>query len=211
MQILSHRGQWTSQPEKNSSVAFERSFENRFGTETDIRDCGGKLVISHDAPVGQPMGLEHFLENYVKVGLGLPLALNIKADGLQKLLTSILEKFDVQQHCFVFDMSVPDMLGWLKTSIAVFTRHSDIEPEPVLYDRVQGVWLDSFYSTWWNADTIRRHLDRGKRVCVVSPELHGRDHAQAWDILATCTDCGPELMICTDAPEEISRKRTQQL
>jgi len=202
MQILSHRGQWTSQPEKNSSVAFERSFENRFGTETDIRDCGGNLVISHDAPVGQPMELERFLEIYTKIGLELPLALNIKADGMQKLLTSILEKFKVMQHCFVFDMSVPDMLGWLKTAMPVFTRHSDIEPDPVLYDRVQGVWLDGFYSTWWNADTIRRHLDRGKRVCVVSPELHGRDPVQAWDILATCNDCGPALMVCTDAPED---------
>jgi hypothetical protein len=210
MQILSHRGQWSRQIEKNSSEAFVRSFTNRFGTETDVRDHHGALVISHDFPVGQPMELEHFLEIYTKIGLELPLALNIKSDGLQKLLTSILEKFKVMQHCFVFDMSVPDMLGWLKTSIPVFTRHSDIEPEPVLYDQVQGVWLDGFYSTWWNADTIRRHLDRGKRVCVVSPELHGRDHAQAWDILATCADCGPELMICTDAPEEISRKRTQQ-
>jgi hypothetical protein len=202
MQILSHRGQWSRQIEKNSSEAFVRSFTNRFGTETDVRDHHGALVISHDFPVGQPMELECFLEIYTKIGLQLPLALNIKADGLQKLLTSILEKFKVMQHCFVFDMSVPDMLGWLKTSIPVFTRHSDIEPDPVLYDRVQGVWLDGFYSTWWNADTIRRHLDRGKRVCVVSPELHGRDPVQAWDILAPCNDCGPALMVCTDAPED---------
>lgn len=201
MQILSHRGQWSCQAEKNSSVAFVRSFENRFGTETDIRDHFGRLIISHDVAVGQPMDLERFLELYIKLGLGLPLALNIKADGLQGLFTSMLEKFEVQQNCFVFDMSVPDMLGWLKTPVSVFTRHSDIEPDPVLYDRVQGVWLDGFYSTWWNADTIRRHIDRGKRVCVVSPELHGRDPVQAWDILGTCADCGPDLMVCTDAPE----------
>ena len=46
----------------------------------------GGLVISHDPPTGQPMPLETFLAIYKQHGDGLPLALNIKADGLQKPL-----------------------------------------------------------------------------------------------------------------------------
>ena len=50
MIILSHRGYWKSEKERNQEVAFHRSFDLGYGTETDIRDIQGKLVISHDMP-----------------------------------------------------------------------------------------------------------------------------------------------------------------
>ena len=50
MQIISHRGFWKSKNEQNTIISFQRSFENGFGIETDIRDLNGKLVISHDIP-----------------------------------------------------------------------------------------------------------------------------------------------------------------
>ncbi|SQK72416.1 Uncharacterised protein [Tatumella ptyseos] len=37
MQILSHRGLWTTAEEKNSLQAFCQSFSAGFGTETDVR------------------------------------------------------------------------------------------------------------------------------------------------------------------------------
>ena len=62
MLILSHRGYWISPIEKNKDVAFNRSFSLGFGTETDVRDCAGKLVISHDMPDGNEKTLEEFLK-----------------------------------------------------------------------------------------------------------------------------------------------------
>ena len=50
MEILSHRGYWKTVTEKNTIIAFKRSFNLGFGTETDIRDLNGNLVISHDMP-----------------------------------------------------------------------------------------------------------------------------------------------------------------
>ena len=47
MVILSHRGYWKD-ARKNSVDAFKASFVREFGTETDIRDYNGELVISHD-------------------------------------------------------------------------------------------------------------------------------------------------------------------
>ena len=41
MKILSHRGWWQNENEKNTILAFQRSFQNSFGTEMDIRDYGG--------------------------------------------------------------------------------------------------------------------------------------------------------------------------
>ncbi len=42
MQILSHRGYWKSIKEKNSFIAFERSFLAMHGVETDLRDDSKK-------------------------------------------------------------------------------------------------------------------------------------------------------------------------
>lgn len=51
-----------------------------YGTETDIRDIQGKLVISHDMPQGNEITFEELLQ--IMDGRNLPLALNIKADGM---------------------------------------------------------------------------------------------------------------------------------
>ena len=52
MRVVSHRGYWRDDAEKNSLPAFERSFALRFGIETDLRDAVGRLVVSHGIPIG---------------------------------------------------------------------------------------------------------------------------------------------------------------
>lgn len=47
MKILSHRGWWQNENEKNTILAFQRSFQNSFGTEMDIRDYGGGGAFSY--------------------------------------------------------------------------------------------------------------------------------------------------------------------
>lgn len=202
MKILSHRGYWKTAAEKNTETAFVRSFELGFGTETDLRDLDRAIVISHDPPAHGAMAAEAMFELHQRIGPGLPLALNIKADGLQAVTVELLQRFEVRD-AFVFDMSVPDTLRWLDTPVPVFTRHSDVEPDPPLYDRSAGVWLDAFHGDWWSVDTVRAHLDAGKRVCIVSPDLHRREHRGVWDRLVGTDVCPHQnLMLCTDFPEE---------
>ncbi|MDR1148515.1 MAG: hypothetical protein LBK66_07780 [Spirochaetaceae bacterium] len=52
MNIIGHRGFWITESEQNTEAAFRRALENGFGIETDFRDCGGNLVISHDPALG---------------------------------------------------------------------------------------------------------------------------------------------------------------
>ncbi len=201
MQVLSHRGYWKTAEEKNTETAFSRSFTLGFGTETDVRDCNGALVISHDPPTGSPMPLDTFLTLYKQRGDGLPLALNIKADGLQGGLLSALQARDVENY-FVFDMSVPDTLHYLNLGMNVFTRHSEYEPQPAFYEKAQGVWMDCFEGDWITEADIRGHLDAGKSVCLVSPDLHKRDYLSFWNaILAWNLQKESRLMLCTDYPE----------
>lgn len=202
MRILSHRGFWLEPAEKNTHGAFDRSFRAGFGTETDIRDLDGSLVIAHDPPRRGAMTAEDMLALHAAIDPTLPLALNVKADGLQAMTSALVERFGLT-GAFVFDMSIPDTLQWLKAGVPVYTRLSDVEPEPLLADRCAGIWLDAFHSDWWDATTIERQLAAGRRVCIVSPDLHRRDHRPVWGRLAAAAGviATDNVMLCTDFPQ----------
>lgn len=200
MIILSHRGYWHDSAEKNRPAAFHRSFDHGFGTETDIRDRGGDLVISHDTPAEDAITLAHMLD--ILDGRDLPLALNVKADGLARALQAQMRARGLQRW-FTFDMSVPEAVVQIRLGLPVFTRASEYERPPALYDQAIGVWLDAFVSDWFSEGDINAFLQDGKRVAIVSPELHRRDHLKLWRRLrgSIVTD-NSALMLCTDLPED---------
>ncbi|ASL48454.1 hypothetical protein bAD24_III13715 [Burkholderia sp. AD24] len=201
MIVLSHRGYWQDAKEKNREIAFSRSFDLGFGTETDIRDRNGELVISHDMPNGNELTLTDFLR--IVDTRDLPLALNIKADGLVGALKDELGR-GALSNWFVFDMAVPDMRAYLQAGVPVFTRMSEVERTPAWLEQSVGVWLDGFSDVWYDAATIESLLRAGKKVCVVSSELHGRDAAAQWHMLRGLP-AHPGLMLCTDHPEKAQR------
>lgn len=202
MNVICHRGLWKTPEEKNSLDAFARAFRLGCGVETDVRDCAGQLVISHDPPAASATPLIKLLHLHSEYGGIGTLALNVKSDGLLSPLQQILEQFPAAD-AFVFDMSVPDTLPYLTGPIPVFTRQSEYEPSCAFYAESAGVWLDAFQTDWYDESLICRHLAAGKKVCIVSPELHKRPFADLW---ARLRDSGLHdargLMICTDFPEQ---------
>ena len=82
-------------------------------------------MVSHDIPDSKALHLRDVIKLYDHFDQGLFLAINIKADGLQELLLDILEEYQVKNY-FVFDMSVPDAIGYFPLGVTVFTRESDI-------------------------------------------------------------------------------------
>jgi hypothetical protein len=208
MQFLSHRGYWHAPQEKNTELAFARSFGLGFGTETDVRDLDGQLVISHDPPRAGALPLGRFLDLYMRHGHDVPLALNVKSDGIESLLGDELGRRGITNY-FVFDMSVPDTLRYLRRGMSFYTRQSEHEPTPALYQACSGVWMDAFAGEWYGAGDIAGHLAAGKSVCLVSPELHGRDPVGLWRQIGAWLGSGAigaggdhdRIMLCTDHPE----------
>jgi hypothetical protein len=198
MEIISHRGYWTELHERNQRLAFHRSFDSGFGTETDIRDFNGRLLISHDMPKGNEMDLDDLLE--IMGERNFPLAINVKSAGLAK---AVAAAFAERGHTnwFVFDMAVPDMRNYLAEGVSTYTRYSDEEPSPAWLEKCTGVWLDHFGPGYHSNHVIVKFLNQGKKVCVVSPELHGREVTPVWDSLYLLKDL-PDLMLCTDRPEQ---------
>ena len=201
MKILSHRGYWTAPAEKNAWPAFARTLAYGFGTETDVRDLDGALVISHDPARAGAIPLDALLDRFATAGAGdLPLAMNVKADGLAAGLARAFA--GRRLDWFVFDMSFPDMREQVRAGNPVFARMSEFEAFPTAFaGNLRGIWLDAFDSEWFGPDDVSRLLDRGLQVCIVSPELHRRDHRVQWDKLLPLAGAAG-IMLCTDLPEQ---------
>jgi len=202
MKIISHRGYWLTAEEKNMPVAFKRSFGLGFGTETDIRDLNGELVISHDMPVygGNMISFENFLNIYTEYE-ALPLLLNIKSDGLQKPIHRLLERYSVERYA-LFDMSVPDQIVTAKHKLKHLTRASEYESAAML-DDAEGVWADEFYDNWINIQFMSDLAQKNKALYIVSPELHARNHLPRWqDYRSMGLQSLSHVFLCTDLPEQ---------
>ena len=198
MIIISHRGLGFNK-EQNTIEAFEKCFKNDYGIETDIRDYSGKLVVSHN--IGNRDSPS--VEDLFALAGGYPLcelAINIKADGIGELLCETLARHGMARY-FTFDMSVPQMIEYRDIGITFFSRLSEYETSPVLLDSADGVWVDFFRAdSWIDNDLVQGHLLSGKRVCIVSPELHKRGHMDFWHRLKEFEH--DNLMLCTDYPTQ---------
>ncbi len=74
---------------------------------------------------------------------------------------------------------------------------------PSLYDNVEGVWLDEFLGDWITSDILDQHVDKGKKICIVSPDLHKRDYLERWKEYKKIDNLSvnKQISICTDFPE----------
>lgn len=211
MIILAHRGFWNTPDEKNSLVAFERAFAKGYGVELDVRDCDGELLISHDPARATCPRFSDVLTLYRKHGMPGRIAINIKADGLAPQIAAAIQEPSLRQSVFVFDMSVPDMFSYIQHGIPTFSRHSELEPVPVLLDDCAGVWVDTFANPWADENRMTAFRTAGKAAAMVSPELHGKPHRAAWSAwrsalqTAAATSATSPVMLCTDLPADAER------
>lgn len=204
--ILAHRGWFLEDREKNTKVAIARALDNGFGLETDIRDLNGRIVISHDPPLEQAQlpDLRWLLERIAHSSIHARIALNVKADGLANVIADLIEMAGVNSdQIYVFDMSIPDSLAYLNSTIPAYVRISEFEKEPSFVDRAMGVWVDDFTGTCPQIERAAELLGRGIRTALVSAELHRRDHRPLWNaIVSAGLHRHPLFELCTDYPAE---------
>jgi glycerophosphoryl diester phosphodiesterase len=197
MEVLAHRGLWRQPSDGNSLEALVGAAEAGFGIEFDVRDARGEVVVAHDPVPGDSLPLEDLLWALPdSVGT---LAVNIKSDGIAPPVADAI----AGREWFAFDMSGPQTLAYLAIGAPVFTRISDIEPQPLLADEASGFWIDAMRDDWLTTDVLLALAMGGRRLAIVSPELHGRAHQATWDMLRGLpASLGERMMLCTDYPRE---------
>ena len=197
--IYAHRGMWQSLDQQNSLQSIEATRISGFGVETDFRSHDNSLVISHD-----PCRASNFLTVDEIDFSEIPVALNIKEDGLLDHYESFLTKYP-NKFTFLFDGSIPEMVKIREKGLPHALRLSEYETE--LPWESQFLWIDGFYSDWWiNSsqvfDLLEKHF-----VVFVSPELHKRDAESAWEFFNVLQSKRiAQFGICTDNPNELKAK-----
>ncbi len=201
MAIIAHRGFWKEWDERNTMTALERAADTGIGTETDFRDYNGKLVVSHNVAEASCPPAEDFFKLYK--GSDYTLALNVKADGIQQMLLDMVQKYDIKKY-FCFDMSIPDTLGYIDMGLSFYVRQSEYETINSLYDKADGVWVDGFIDDKWiTKELIRGHRSKGKKVCIVSSDLHAREYGPLWQVLKDKEILSDDdVILCTDYPDK---------
>lgn len=141
------------------------------GIELDLRDKGGKLILSHD-PFSDGEDFEAFLKKFNKELI----ILNIKSERIEYKVLELLKKYNVQKYFFL-DSSFPMIYQLNKINeknIAI--RVSEFEPiESVekVKDMVKWVWIDCFNDFSLDKNTYNIIKKLGLKICLVSPELQG--------------------------------------
>ncbi len=207
MHIVCHRGLWGNPSEQNSLAAFKRALTAGFGLEADIRDRSGEVVISHEMANRMSPSLKQLLRLYRSLRSTSLLALNIKADGLERAVNTLLKQHAITRY-FAFDMSIPTAFRFFKyhRKVVTATRHSDMELQPVLYRHARWVWLDELQRPWIQRADLEKHHRNGKKICIVSPELHRRPHKRRWAAYKALPQLlSRQLYLCTDHPCEADR------
>jgi hypothetical protein len=174
----------------------------KFGVEIDIRSVGNDLILQHDPFTGGTLFTD-WLGHYSHSGL----ILNLKEDGLESQLLTILKEREIEDFFFL-DQSYPSMIKSLKNNLAnkVAARSSEYESLDSIMSLPQHpsyIWCDSFDGNWSHLIPTMRYSKEIGSVCViVSPELQSRQNPEEiLDIKGMLSvDVSNNVAVCTKNP-----------
>jgi hypothetical protein len=145
----------------------------KYGVEVDIRSYGDKLFIHHD-PFIQGESFDSWITAYQHGTL----ILNVKEEGLEARLIRMMKSKGIEDYFFL-DQSFPFLIKWSKAGehrCAVrVSEFESIETAMTLAGKIDWAWVDCFSRFPLSREDARRLKDKGLRLCLVSPELQGRN------------------------------------
>ena len=146
---------------------------SEYGVELDLRDYGKDLIIAHN-----PFESGESFEEYLKHYRHNTMIVNVKSERIEYRIIELLEKYNIQDYFFL-DNTIPMMyLLSEQGNNNLSVRFSEVEPiEFVLgmKNRAKWVWVDCFSKLPINKDNYKILKDNGFKLCLVSPELQGRE------------------------------------
>lgn len=192
IELIAHR--------KNSIVELEKT-PAKYGVEVDIRSYGNRLVIHHDPFVD---GEDFML--WLKAYRHGTIILNVKEEGLESRLIDAMKQRGIQDFFFL-DQSFPFLVKWSnlgerRCAVRV-SEFETVETALSLAGKVDWVWVDCFTKFPLNRQTASRLKAVGFKLCLVSPELQGRnEETEIVELAGLLAEDGiyPDA-ICTKRPD----------
>ena len=201
MKLISHR---------RNTVEELMATPKKYGVEVDIRSRGDQLTIHHD-PFIQGASFDDWIDVYQHETL----ILNVKEEGLEARLIGLMRDKGIEDYFFL-DQSFPFLVKWAKTGehrCAVrVSEFESIETALNLAGKVDWVWVDCFTRFPLTHEDAKRLKNAGFKLCLVSPELQGRDAEKEIPALASLLKeqhIGADA-VCTKRPDIWERMACSQ-
>ena len=152
-----------------------RATPTEYGVELDLRSFGERLIVHHDAFVDGE-DFERWLDDYRH----RLLILNVKEEGLEQRLIALMRERGIDDWFFL-DQSFPFLVrtargGESRCAVRV-SEFESIDTAMSLAGKVKWIWVDCFTRFPLDGVQAARLQDAGFGLCLVSPELQGRDAA----------------------------------
>ena len=186
MEFISHRVN-TIEALKNTPF--------HYGVELDLRDYEEDIILSHD-----PFVKGERFEDYLKHYHHGTMILNIKSERIEHRVLEMIQNADVKSYFFL-DSSFP-MIYLLsregeQNSALRFSEFEGLDTIKKMQGHAKWVWVDCFSRFILTKEDWLTFKALGYKVCLVSPELQGRQeeikaHANALLVLGIQPDA-----ICT--------------
>ncbi len=144
------------------------------GVEIDLRDKSNNLILQHD-PFKDGENFEEYLKHYNHELM----ILNIKSERIENRILELLKKYNVTNYFFLdssFPMIVQLSNQGEKNSALRFSELEGIDTILAMQNRVNWVWIDCFTKLPITQQIAQQLKTAGFKICLVSPELQGRDH-----------------------------------
>ena len=166
MKLIAHR---------RNTLAQLLETDTRHGVEVDIRSEGPRLIIHHD-----PFVAGESFDEWIAAYRHGTLILNVKEEGLEARLIALMAQHGIEDYFFL-DQSFPFLVKWSRAGVrrcAVrVSEYESVETALTLAGKVDWVWVDCFTRFPLETGDAARLKQAGFRLCLVSPELQGRDAA----------------------------------
>lgn len=145
-----------------------------FGVELDLRDgLDGKIYIAHD-PFINGDDFEEYLKNYKHETM----ILNIKSERIEFKCLKLLKQYDVKKYFFL-DSSFPMIIALINSgekNIALrLSEYEGMDTIRNMSGKAKWVWVDCFTKIPLDFNIYQELKSMGYKLCLVSPELQGRD------------------------------------
>jgi len=158
---------------RRNTIEELKSTPTKYGVEVDIRSLGRELIIQHD-----PFVEGTLFDDWVASYRHGTLILNVKEEGLEARLIDSMKASGIENYFFL-DQSFPFLVRWAnagehRCAVRV-SEFESIETVLALAGKVNWVWVDCFTHFPLNSTEARRLRNADFRLCLVSPELQGRN------------------------------------
>lgn len=146
-----------------------------YGVELDLRDdLNGKIYIQHN-PFEPGEDFEEYLKNYNHGTM----ILNVKSERIELKILQMLPDYNVKSYFFL-DSSFPMMYllssqGEKNIAIRV-SEMEGLDTPRNMAGKAAWIWLDCFSRIPIRKKEADELKSLGYKLCLVSPELEGREH-----------------------------------